>query len=415
MDLKSVIKTNTYSRQEKVALRKKIDVVLKSIDAECKKRGISAKSVLGGSAAKGTMIRGDFDCDVFVRFDPSYDSQMISDIIEPVLKIFKGVSRLHGSRDYFQFIKDDIVFEIVPVLKSTPEDALNVTDISPLHVDWVKKKISGTDLSNQIILMKLFCRSQGVYGAESYIKGFSGHVIDILTIHYGGFEKLLKASLRWKEKPVIDTQKHYSNKLEAMMTLNSSKTQSAIIVIDPIQRARNASAVLSLEKLELFKKSAKAYLNSPDKSFFVKKEITVEDIRKKRKRGRLIILEAQPKKGKQDIIGSKLLKSFVYIKDNIIRSGFRLYEADWSWGKEAYFWFMVKDEILSKTRTHKGPPLKMTERVKAFKSKHKSTIERGRCIYAEVKRSFCKIDGLIDSLVKDVYVKEKTKKISRIE
>jgi len=174
--LKKVIKENTYSQGEKQDIKKKIDVVLKKIEDECKKRSIKAVPVLGGSAAKGTMIRGGFDCDVFVRFDMSYQGEMISDILDPVLKIFKGVKRLHGSRDYFQFIKDDIVFEIVPVLKiSNPEKAINVTDISPLHVDWVRTSISG--LCDEIILTKLFCRAQGVYGAESYIKGFSGHVI----------------------------------------------------------------------------------------------------------------------------------------------------------------------------------------------------------------------------------------------
>src|SRR5690606_10274411 len=96
--------------------------------------------------------------------------------------------RLHGSRDYFQFTYESILFEIVPVININDYKlAKNITDCSPLHVRWFQhysdKIVDDMTLYNHARALKLFCKAQYVYGAESYINGVSGHVIDILTIY----------------------------------------------------------------------------------------------------------------------------------------------------------------------------------------------------------------------------------------
>jgi tRNA nucleotidyltransferase (CCA-adding enzyme) len=158
---------------------------------------IKADVFVGGSLAKGTLVRKEvydseerkssasqtfskkvYDVDIFVRFDgEKYKDDEISGILGKALSVGKGVKKIHGSRDYYQKIVEGIVIEIIPVLKiKKPEDAENVMDLSYFHVNYLLKKIKKKKkLVDEIILAKSFCHAHNCYGAESYIRGFSGY------------------------------------------------------------------------------------------------------------------------------------------------------------------------------------------------------------------------------------------------
>jgi tRNA nucleotidyltransferase (CCA-adding enzyme) len=113
---------------------KKCEKLNEKINSEIKRRKIKANAVLGGSIAKGTFLKDDYDCDIFVKFDVSYKKKNISDMLEKILEDFSKVERIHGSRDYFNFKFNGINFELVPVIDiKKAEDAINITDCSPLH------------------------------------------------------------------------------------------------------------------------------------------------------------------------------------------------------------------------------------------------------------------------------------------
>src|SRR3972149_3567125 len=94
---------------------KAIGSFISQFNSELKKFKIKAICVPGGSVAKNTFLKGDFDVDLFVKFDYSYREKNISDLLEKVLKQYNP-ERVHGSRDYFQLTKDNLNYEIVPVL-----------------------------------------------------------------------------------------------------------------------------------------------------------------------------------------------------------------------------------------------------------------------------------------------------------
>ncbi|MBU4284258.1 MAG: CCA tRNA nucleotidyltransferase [Nanoarchaeota archaeon] len=390
----------------------KCTTVLDSINSEIKKKNIKARAVLGGSIAKGTFLKDDYDCDTFVKFNLNYKKRDISDLLEKVLKIFPKVNRIHGSRDYFNFRSNGISFEIVPVLDiKKAEQAVNITDCSPLHVKWVKNKLKkNLKLADEIRLAKAFCKACKVYGAESYLRGFSGHVLDILTIYYNGFIPLLKNAVKWKEREVIDFNDYYNGR--ALERLNKSKL-GPLVVIDPIQPERNAAAVLSRKNFLLFRKSAKNFLKKPSKKFFEKKEITIDELKEKSKGKNLVLLDVKALDGKEDVVGSKLLKAFNYINKKLVLNGFTVYGNGWKWDKKkkALFWFILKDEILPESFKRVGPPVKNKENVKAFMKKHKKTFIQGRRICANVKREFRKPENLIKAMKKAKYLKQRAKKI----
>ena len=163
MDLKKIIKK---------IKPKKIDVqpFLNKVNAELKSNKLNAEAVLGGSLAKDTYLQ-DTDVDIFVKFNLAYKNKDISQLLEKALKKFKPI-KVHGSRDYFH-IKE---YELVPVLDcKDSSEIMNVTDVSPLHVNWIKKHIKNK--ADEIRLVKQFCKANGVYGAESNINGFSGYIL----------------------------------------------------------------------------------------------------------------------------------------------------------------------------------------------------------------------------------------------
>jgi tRNA nucleotidyltransferase (CCA-adding enzyme) len=381
--LEQEIETIKPSEKETLKLRQKIDRI---IDGLSKKLKGKATIMLGGSFSKDTVIRKEkYDADIFVRFFKNPDS----DALERILKKMKlKAERLHGSRDYFRVKMDNIFIEIVPILNlkaNKTEKAENVTDVSPFHVDYIKKKVSkNPKLSDEIRLAKAFCYALGCYGAESHIRGFSGYCLEVLVSYYGSFTNLLKASAKWQDKTVIDPEKHYKSKEEILRELNESKLISPLVIVDPVQKNRNVSAALSEEKFMLFKEKARKFLAHPSKMLFEPMDIENEMKDKARKvKKELLIVSAESEKKKEDIAGAKLLKFLNVIKKNLENEGYTTESEIKFHGNKAEFYFLLgkKDLIVE------GPFLDMPKHLIAFKKKWKKTTVKGKRIIAIKKAS----------------------------
>ncbi|MBI4919619.1 nucleotidyltransferase domain-containing protein [archaeon] len=398
MELLKEVLSEIKPKQSKI---KEAEEFIKKINFLIKKKGIKAKAVFGGSYSKKTWLKGDADIDIFVKFDMKYSDENLSQLLASLIKQFKP-QKVHGSRDYFQ-INNSLKFEIVPVLNiKKPQDAHNVTDFSPLHVKWANKARK----SDEILLAKKFFKANKVYGAESYIKGFSGHVVDILTIFYGSFLGLIKSVSKWGSKTIIDPEKRYKNK-NPLFVLNKSKISGPLIVIDPVQPDRNAASVVSQEKYQQLITAAKSFLESPSKKFFEEQKKDFSKVK-----GSLLILEISPLKGKKDVVGSKLLKVFEYLKNKI--EDFELIDSGWDWNKTAKFFFVLKKNILPEEVVREGPLLKFEEHVKNFKKIHSKTFIKNDRINASVKRAHTEIRSFIEDLIKQDFVIEKVSSIKLI-
>jgi len=385
---------------------------LKKINSELKE----AKAVLGGSGAKDTWLAGNHDIDIFVQYPYQKfktKSAELSNLLEKVLnKAFPKhkLIRLHGSRDYFQLSFEKINFEVVPILKiSQAEKAVNITDVSPLHALWVNKNLKGK--KDEVRLAKQFFRANKLYGAESHINGFSGYVLEILTAKYGSFEKLLKATLSWKIKEVIDVEKHYP-KGDASFHLNKSKQVSPLIIIDPVDKNRNAAAALDEEKFMLLKKIAQQYLKKPSDNFFEQKIINLEKLKKEaeKKKLNLLWIEVVPFNGKVDVIGVKLMKAYQFLEKELTK--FVIKNSNWDWNK---FYFFLQKKELEKFEIKSGPPLKLKPYVDDFKKKNKTTFIKNNKIMAKVAVKNPKLKNFVENLVKDKYFSEKVKAVKEIK
>jgi len=265
------------AEKEQEELKNKTKDFIKKLEKSIKAKKIRADVFVGGSLAKGTIIKKEkYDIDIFVRFSKEYEDKEISGILDRVLgKAGLKAKKVHGSRDYFQVKRGKIIFEIIPTIKiNKPEQARNVTDLSYFHVNYVKKNIKKRKkLAEDIMLAKSFTHSCGCYGAESYIQGFSGYALELLVIHYKGFLNFVKAVSKADKQIIIDPVRFYKNKQEILLEINESKLQSQIIFVDPTFKQRNALAALSAETFSKFQESCKKFLKNPSARFFEKLEI----------------------------------------------------------------------------------------------------------------------------------------------
>ncbi len=390
------------------SLKKKAQAFMSLLQKSLDKQNIIAQVTLGGSLAKNTYLQNDFDADIFVRFDMRYDDAQLSQLLfQTLTSVSIPYEKVHGSRDYAQLTHESISYEIIPVCKITkPSQARNVTDMSFMHVTWVNEHTANTSLCDEIRLLKVFCKAQRIYGAESYIGGFSGHILDILVIHYGGFLEVLEASQHWKKKEVIDVQNHYNGK---NIRINPSKIEmSPLIIIDPILALRNASAALTQDKYILFRKCAKAFLQNPSITFFTKSPLRITN-----PKGSVCKIELFPLDGKKDVVGAKLKKVVEYIRKTLVKNEFTVFDYCWEWDtkNQAVAFFDCDTTLLSKEQIIKGPPLTLTHRVESFQKVHTNTYTQNNTIYALKKRAYRDSHSCLKAILKHDYVIEKVEKI----
>ncbi|MDP3881598.1 MAG: nucleotidyltransferase domain-containing protein [Nanoarchaeota archaeon] len=380
------------SREELIILEKAAKELKKILEKSIKKNKISAEIFIGGSLARRTLVKKDInDIDIFVRFDRKYENQDLSRLLSKIvgqIKIEGQIDKIHGSRDYFRIMRENVLFEIIPVLRvRNPKDAKNVTDLSYFHVNYIKNKMKKGINPREMVKAKAFCKAAGVYGAESYIRGFSGYGLECLIVNYRSFEKMLKELTKVKERIILDPERFYKNKDQIIMELNENKLKSPIVLIDPTWKERNVLAALSKESFEKFQEFARAFLKNPSSEFFNFRERDSSKVVEKAKNNKGEFCEILLNTPKQvgDIAGSKLKKFYnMLIKDvlrefNIIASEFY-----YSNNEQAFVWIATKPK---KDLIKEGPLSEMKEHVTEFKKRHpKVFIDKGR-IYARIRTS----------------------------
>ncbi len=374
-------------------LKSEVDEFVK----ELKSKGLDV--MLGGSVAMGTNLSDKHEADIFVRLKgPDYSNQL-----EAFLKKNKySYKKLHGSRDYFQIQKKGL-YELIPVKNiKKPEEAETIVDMSPFHVDYFNKKLD-EDMKQEIRLAKAFCKAQKIYGAESHIKGFSGHSLNLLIQYYASFKNLLIQSQKWKPKLIIDVENQIKDPL---MELDKSKTDGPLIIIDPVYKYRNASAALSLENFNKFKKKAGEFIKNPSFDYFKKynlKDNLDDDY---------IILEVKPLKDKDDVAGSKIIKIKEFLERELKNNGFEIKDSLWEYEDPSII--ALKTKFLGKTAIINGPPTHMKSHVEDFKRKHDGVYQEKGFLKAKTVRDFEKAEDLLNILLKNEYVNTRCNSIKII-
>ena len=404
---RKVLELITPSPEDRRELEEVIQELIELVKQEVKKRKLPVSIELVGSTAKDTYLKNSLDIDLFLLFPSTIPKE---DIARNALSIgrllLKNTEECYAEHPYIRGYFKDRKVEIVPSYKvENASQKLSAVDRTPLHTKYVKKHLSKSQRS-EVRLLKQFLKGIGCYGAEAEVEGFSGYLCEILIIKYESFKTLVQSAQGWKygRKIVLTDGKHQS-------------FDTPLTFIDPVDNDRNVASALSNEKFNLFVKACKEYLKYPRITFFLPNEIqpwSPDKIKSKIQKQEYLYVGVVF--SKPDIIVENLYPQIRKAAHSISRAGkkygFTITDARFHVDESNNMIFIIvktKNELISKTLTHMGPPVKLKKNVQNFILKWegnprvtKKPYEKNGRFYVEIKREFRNIKDFLRDQVKNL-------------
>lgn len=346
--------------REEEELKETVNLLLRETRAEAEKTEGAVNVSLEGSAAKGTWVKGRAEADIFIHFEPTVPKErMEREIVElgfRVLERLKGRPRLmYADHPYVEGRVGEVTVNIVACYRVEPPGWLSATDRTPYHTRYVLERL-GAEQRDQVRLLKAFMLGCGVYGAEIKVRGFSGYLAELLILHYGSFPGLVEAASKWKPPIILDLEGHYRSAREAAEAFPGQP----LVVIDPVDRARNVAAAVAEERLAEFILASKLFLRSPSLRFFGAGPKPRRPSLTQLARGRNILAVSfrTGVKKPPDVLWGELRRSGEGVKRALERLGFQVYRSG-AWTDEEKECLLVYELAylrLPPTRLHRGPP-----------------------------------------------------------
>jgi len=361
-------------------------------------------SMVVGSVARGTFVRGDRDLDIFMLFPTDLPREDLAKdgiaLGRAIVDHFGGTAvEKYAEHPYLNARIYDLDIDLVPCYHvASAREIKSAVDRTPFHTRYIMPRIAG--YVDDALLMKQFTKAGGVYGSDHMTEGFSGYLCELLILHYGGFNQLIRAATEWRPTVLIDPENHRERFFD-----------EPLVVVDPTDPNRNVAAALSLDQMCAFIELARAYLDDPTEAFFTihrpvsftqkQVELAVAE------RGSALYTITFPTPPYvPDTIVPQLRKSAAAIADLLERSGFSVNRIDCRMGEEhSVILFELFNDTTSLVVRHIGPPVINGENARRFISKYIETsplsgpyIEDGRYI-VEVRRPYTEVATLLSSSV----------------
>ena len=370
--------------------RKKISEIARRMMGRIDKEGY--RSVVVGSTARNTFIKGDRDIDVFVFFPKTMARKEFEKKgVELGKKVLSGYSPTvhYAEHPYVRGLVDGFKVEIVPCYK-VEKKIISAVDRSPLHNEYLKSAMKDSQ-KNDVRLLKQFLKGTKLYGADQKTHGFSGYLCELLILYYGDFESTLKAVSRWKLPIALSFDKH-----------DFSRFQEQMVFIDPVDSERNVAAAVSQTNLEKFVIKAREYLKKPSEDYFFPKQKEI-DFKKAVKGKNLVMLVFNyPATAVEEIVWSQLEKLASTLKTQLELADFRVYRIKhWTDEKKKCTIVIELEEMeISGKRKHAGPPVSLAKNAEEFRKRNKETWVEGDRLYAWKKREYTNAARMLPDLLK---------------
>jgi tRNA nucleotidyltransferase (CCA-adding enzyme) len=364
--------------------------------------------IVVGSFAKDTDLSGNKDLDIFIQFPPSVSRDELEKQGLRIGKEVLGGMGVEYEIDYAEhpYVKgrlDEHTIEIVPCFSGG--GIMSSVDRTPRHTTYVRGRLAGNGLNQEIRLLKQFMRGIGVYGAEAKVEGFSGYLVELLTIHYGSFIKTLEAARAWRLPQVIDTEHMWEDRL----ALPRFFSDANLIVVDPVDRNRNVAAAVSPECLAIFIVKSDEYVMSPSEDFFFPKPKPARSRDELKKalldrKSRFTAVIFRHRKINTNTLYAQLRKTMKSMAQELADSEFKVFRSGF-WTNESdtsaiLFEFEVWE--LPELIHHRGPPLNTDplNQEKFTKKYHDEGpyVKDGRWV-VDTKRRHRRPEGLLSDII----------------
>ncbi|MGB9838436.1 CCA tRNA nucleotidyltransferase [Methanothermobacter sp.] len=387
MDYSGILESIRPGREEYQRVMELSERLVECINGLAAGRGIDAEAFLVGSVAKGTWLSGGADIDIFIHFplDTPQD-----DLKEKGLKLgYMCIERFQGkaeeryaSHPYVTGYIDGYEVDFVPCYRiSNASELRSAVDRTILHTEYIQRNLKEEQM-DEVLLLKQFMKSTGTYGSEFRVGGFAGYLAELLVLHYGDFEGVLKGALSWRPGYIIDIEGHGTGE----------DFQEPLVVVDPVDSKRNVAAALTLQRMAEFVTAARNFLREPKPEYFQKPHHTSdpgEILEIIEKRGSKIILVST---GVPDVPADALYPQLRKTLDSIVRNlkdeGFSVLGADY-WSDESRTALMLIEMevwMLPSYRKRYGPPVWSRWHSDRFTERHERAWVEGSRLVVESPR-----------------------------
>ncbi len=409
--VKSRVTPTPQDRRRLENLAKKL---MARLEAQLASMGLEAEVRLEGSIAKDTWLRGDADIDIFMLIPEDVPRDRLSkDYLEAARRVveeFKVVERFAEHPYVEAWVNPRLRVNLVPCYKVTPPNWKSATDRTPYHTEYVKARLGGKGRS-EVRILKRFMKGVGVYGSDIKTGGFSGYLTELLILAYGSFVEVLKEASRWRPGVIIDLEGYYGGREREARILFENH---CLIVVDPVDKSRNAASPVREEVFHWFKASASHFLEKPSLKFFYPPKprpptpSRLKQVLKKRGTD-ILFLRLKGVNAVPDILWGQLYKTEKALVRLMKAEGFNvLRSASWSDEEEnSVMLFELEQAFTGEVVKHYGPPVGSKEEGR-FLAKHLNSprtvagpyIEGGRWTVL-LHRKYADVRALLREKLKD--------------
>jgi tRNA nucleotidyltransferase (CCA-adding enzyme) len=407
-----VLRKTTPSSDERKCVLELAEKLSGRVRVAAEEAGIEAEIRVEGSVAKDTWLREEPDIDIFMRVPTTVPRKAFGTIcLEIAKKATEGHKQVErfAEHPYLESIINETKVNIVPCYRVKRGAWLSATDRTPFHTDYVKPLLNDR-LRSQVRLVKRFMKGINVYGAEIRVGGFSGYLCELLTLHHKSFTEFLRSIADWRESRIIDYEGYYKGREQEARKI----FDEPLVVVDPVDKGRNAAAAVRKDKLDELVAASRAFLTNPRQGFFYPQETVAYTPEKLvdliTTRGSTIVLARFGSvNAVADNLWGQLYKSQRSLRKMLQRHDFNIIR-DHVWSDEQdlnIFIFEVEHRFLSFIRKHLGPPIEKRKECEKFLKKHTGAaatvsgprIEDGRWV-VETKRRHTDIAKLLAEKLK---------------
>jgi len=323
-----------------------------------------ARLHLVGSTARDTGLQGDKDIDVFAAFDRHLAEELIvKKTVAACQKSFKTKWEMHyAEHPYLQATIEGYSVEVIPCYKTEAGQKIqSAVDRTPLHMAFLQDQLTAAQRQDVRALKRLL-KTQGLYGAELRVRGFSGLLCEYLILNYRSFSGLMDAARQWKPPVRIDFTQPPSE----------AAFDTPLVLIDAVDPQRNVAAVVSSTQLHRFIALSQALWQKQDKTlFFPQKEkpATASRLQKilARRATAWTVLQMKKPDVVEDILWPQLERSAANVKKQLELKEFHVlnshaFEDD----QHTYMFIELSHAMLPAVRRSKGPSAIHQAAVKQF-------------------------------------------------
>ena len=346
----------------------------------------------GGSYAKDTWLAQDADIDIFVRFKNSTSEEKFEKISKQIgfeaLKKYSPYVR-YSEHPYVEAKIKGTKINVVPFYDVKLGEWKSAADRSSFHTKFMVKSLT-PKMKTEVRILKTFLKSNGIYGAEIAKQGFSGYVSEVLILHFGSFENVIKSISEIKENQIIGSTRN--------------KFETPIVIIDPIDSSRNLAAAISNENLGKFTLIARSFREKPKPEFFKDKKFEIS----KKHWENLLVLKFDFKPRSPDIIWGQIKRTTSSLSTQLELGGFKVLKnkSYTDQQKEAYLFFLLESITIPQIYQKKGPEFFRKNDSKSFISKNfKNTelmwIDNNKKIISLEKRKHTKAVKFLEEFLKN--------------